>query len=119
ALYAEEFIAGVWKEGSTLTKEKCPQFPADVLLHVRNRFYSHIDEEGALARASGLPIQLDQPNAPPTRKLILENMKWLFDTKIKPLTEQHLKDLFLCNACENNPKFYGFEGVVQHYAAKH
>lgn len=119
ALYAEEFIAGVWKEGSTLTKEKCPQFAADVLLHVRNRFYSHIDEEDALARASGLPIQLDQPNAPPTRKLILENMKWLFDTKIKPLTEQHQKDLFLCNACENNPKFYGFEGVVQHYAAKH
>ncbi|KAL1965320.1 hypothetical protein VTN77DRAFT_5922 [Rasamsonia byssochlamydoides] len=119
ALYAEELINESWGGGSALTKEKCPKFAADVLMHVRNKFYSHIEEEDALARASGVPIKVDPPNAPPTRKLVLENMKWVFDTKIKPLTEQFQKELFLCNGCENNTKLYGFEGVVQHYAAKH
>jgi len=71
-----------------------------------------------MAIAAGKPTVQDAPNAPPKRKIILENMKWVFDTKIKPLTEQYQKELFLCNGCENN-KFYGFEGVVQHYAAKH
>jgi hypothetical protein len=49
--------------------------------------------------------------------LVLENMKWVFDTKIKPLTDS--KELFLCNGCEYNPRFYSFESVLQHYAAKH
>jgi len=119
ALYADEIINEGWRGGSALNKEKCPKFAADVLMYVRNKFYAHIEEEDALARASGKPIPVDPPNAPPTRKLILENMKWVFDTKIKPLTEQFQKELFLCNGCENNSKFYGFEGVVQHYAAKH
>jgi hypothetical protein len=118
ALYAEEFINESWDGGTILTKEKCPKFAADVLMHVRNKFYSHI-EEGALARVAGASIKVNPPNAAPARKLILENMKWVFDTKIKPLTEQFQKELFLCNGCENNSKFYGFEGVVQHYAAKH
>ncbi|KAL2005251.1 hypothetical protein VTN00DRAFT_2461 [Thermoascus crustaceus] len=119
ALYADEIINEGWRGGSAVNKEKSPKFAADVLMYVRNKFYAHIEEEDALARASGKPIPVDPPNAPPTRKLILENMKWVFDTKIKPLTEQFQKELFLCNGCENNSKFYGFEGVVQHYAAKH
>ena len=119
ALYADEIINETWRGGAALTKDKCPKFAADVLMYVRNKFYSHIEEEDALARASGKPIEVDSPNAPPTRKLILENMRSIFDTKIKPLTEQFQKELFLCGACESNSKFYGFEGVVQHYAAKH
>lgn len=119
ALYADEIINENWRGGAAVTKDKCPKFAADVLMYVRNKFYSHIEDEDALARNSGKPIKVDPPNAPPTRKLILENMRWIFDTKIKPLTEQFQKELFLCNACENHSKFYGFEGVVQHYAAKH
>jgi hypothetical protein len=46
-------------------------------------------------------------------------MKWVFDTKVKPNTEPYRKELFLCNACEYPSKYYGFEGVIQHYAAKH
>ncbi|KAL1850788.1 hypothetical protein Plec18170_006622 [Paecilomyces lecythidis] len=119
AMYADEIINEGWRGGSAVTKDKSPKFAADVLMYVRKKFYEHIEEEDAIARASGKPVELDPPNAPPRRKLILENMKWIFDTKVKPFTEQFQKELFICNGCESNYKFYGFEGVIQHYAAKH
>ncbi|PGH13150.1 hypothetical protein AJ79_03857 [Helicocarpus griseus UAMH5409] len=121
ALYADEIIREGWRGGDAVTKEKSPKFAADVLIYVKDRFYRDLAQEDALARNTGKPIPEDPPGAPPTRKLILENMKFIFDTKIKPLTEQFQKELFLCNGngCENNTKFYGFEGVIQHYAAKH
>ncbi|EEP76598.1 predicted protein [Uncinocarpus reesii 1704] len=119
ATYADEIIREGWRDGDGVTKDKCPKFAADVLMYVRNKFYSDLVKEDALARSLGNAIEEDRPGAPPKRKLILENMKWIFDQKIKPLTDPHQKELFLCNGCENNSKYYGFEGVVQHYAAKH
>lgn len=116
---ADEIIAEKWSNGDSITKDTSPKFAADVLMFVRERFYADIAREDEETRISGQPVKVDQPNEPPTRKLILENMKWLFDTKIKALTENFQKELFLCNGCEGNFKFYGFEGVVQHYAAKH
>ncbi len=71
------------------------------------------------SRAAGNEPLFEAPNGPFTRKLTLENMKWLFDVKVKPLTEPYMKELFYCRSCEANNKLYGFEGVVQHYAAKH
>ncbi|EEA22280.1 conserved hypothetical protein [Talaromyces marneffei ATCC 18224] len=118
-LYADEIIKKNWNKGTNLTKDQCAQFAAEVLMHVRARFYAHVEEEDAIARASGVAVKSDSIDAPPTRKLILENMKWVFDNKIKLLTQQLVKELFLCNGCENNSRYYGFEGVVQHYAAKH
>ncbi|KAH8689214.1 hypothetical protein BGW36DRAFT_78931 [Talaromyces proteolyticus] len=119
SLFAEDFINENWQGGSLLTKDKCAQFAADVLMHVRNKFCSRVQQEDAVAQASGVPVQADSSSLLPARKLILENMKWVFDNKIKPLTEKHQKELFLCNGCDNNLRFYGFEGVIQHYAAKH
>lgn len=118
-LYADEIIEKNWNGGTKLAKDKCAQFAAEVLMHVRTRFYTHIEEEDAIARAAGVAVKSDSADAPPTRKLILENMKWIFDNKIKPLTQEYVKEMFLCNGCENNSRYYGFEGVVQHYAAKH
>lgn len=119
AVHADDIIREGWREGDAVTKEKSPKFAADVLMYVRDRFYSDLEQDDADARAAGKPIEEDPPDGPPKRKLILENMKFIFDTKIKPLTEKYQKELFLCNGCDNNSKFYGFEGVVQHYAAKH
>ncbi|KAI1941839.1 hypothetical protein LOZ58_002559 [Ophidiomyces ophidiicola] len=119
ATYADQIIREGWRDGEGVTKDKCPKFAADVLMYVRDKFYNNITKEDANSRGLGKPIEEDKPGAPPTRKLILENMKWIFDQKIKPLTDPHQKELFLCNGCENNSKYYGFEGVVQHYAAKH
>ena len=116
---ATEIIETRWAGGRAVTKESSPKFAADVLLDVRHRFYATLAQEDDAALAAGESIKTDQPNGPPTRRLILENMKWLFDTKIKPLTDHFQRELFLCNGCDGNFKFYGFEGVIQHYAAKH
>ncbi|KAI9838695.1 MAG: hypothetical protein M1819_005009 [Sarea resinae] len=118
-LFADEIIRDKWAEGKAITYDSSPKFAAEVLLHVRHRFYEEIAAEDAATRAAGKEVPQDPIDGPPTRRLILENMKWVFDAKIKPLTEKFRKELFLCNGCENNFKFYGFEGVVQHYAAKH
>ncbi|QSZ32752.1 hypothetical protein DSL72_002331 [Monilinia vaccinii-corymbosi] len=117
--YADETIRDGWNGGDKATKETSPRFAADVLIYVRKRFYAEIAKEDAALRATGQEPPSDPPMGPYTRKLTLENMKWVFDTKIKPHTEQYSKELFLCNSCENNFKYYGFEGVIQHFAAKH
>lgn len=117
--FADEIIRDGWASGTKVTDNNSPQFAAEVLVYVRKRFYAEIAKDDAAARAAGQEPKADPPNGPYTQKLILENMKWVFDTRIKPHTEQYRKELFLCNGCENNPKFYGFEGVIQHYAAKH
>ena len=119
ATYADEIIYKAWAGGSSVTKDTCAKFAADVLLYSRQRFCDDLFEEDKLNRVANDSISTDSLNGTPVRKLILENMKWLFDNKIKNFTEQFQKELFLCNGCEGNFKFYGFEGVIQHYAAKH
>ncbi|KAI2463670.1 hypothetical protein F4781DRAFT_110431 [Annulohypoxylon bovei var. microspora] len=117
--YADEIIRGSWDDGRKVDTENSPQFAVEVLLHVRGRFYAEVAKESTEARAAGQVLVEDPPEGPFTQKLTLENMKWLFDVKIKTLTESHRKDLFFCNGCDVNFKAFGFEGVIQHYAAKH
>ncbi|OTB01500.1 hypothetical protein M426DRAFT_14385 [Hypoxylon sp. CI-4A] len=117
--YADEIIQDSWSDGQKITTDNSPRFAAEVLLHVRKRFYLKITQESAAARTAGREPVTDPPEGPFTQKLTLENMKWIFDVKIKPYTESHRKDLFFCNGCEVNVKAFGFEGVIQHYAAKH
>ncbi|KPM40002.1 hypothetical protein AK830_g6551 [Neonectria ditissima] len=117
--FADEIIRDGWGEGDKVKKKNCQQFAAEVLLYVRKRFYAEVAKDTAAALAVGLQPTLDPPEGPWTQKLTLENMKWVFDFKIKPHTEAYRKELFLCNSCVGNPKYYGFEGVIQHYAAKH
>lgn len=118
-IYADEIIQAQWRGGDAVTKELCPKFAADVLIYVRERFYHVQRHEDAIMVAAGRAPRQDLPNAAPTRMLILENMKSVFDAKIKPLTEHYQKEIFLCNGCDTTAKWYGFEGVVQHFAAKH
>lgn len=117
--YADTFVREQWQNGDAVTKASCAQFAADMLLHVRHRFYNALAQEDARMRAMGIPIPTDSPHAAPTRRLTLENMRWVYERKIKPLTEHFQKELFLCNACDNHSKYYTLDSVVQHYAAKH
>ncbi|TLS22720.1 uncharacterized protein PpBr36_05943 [Pyricularia pennisetigena] len=117
--YADEFIEKNWDDGDKVSKDMCGEFAASVLLHVRKQFYADVAKDAAAARALGKEPTVDPPKGPFTQKLTLENMKWIFDVKIRPHTESLRKELFLCNGCDANFKYYGFEGVVQHYAAKH
>ena len=108
----------------SVNKESSLRFAPEVLVQIRKKFY---DENPYTLQDPNHHIMLD-PSTPqgvvtletPTgKRLLLENMKYVFDTKIKPITDHARKELFLCSGCENNPKLYGFEGVIQHYAAKH
>ncbi|KAF2754150.1 hypothetical protein EJ05DRAFT_504260 [Pseudovirgaria hyperparasitica] len=110
--FADEILKQ-WDFGSKVTRETAPQFAANVILHVRNRFVEESEEPHTASETESNDTNLSR------RKLILENMKWVFDHKVKHITDKFRKELFLCNGCEGNYKHYGFEGVIQHYAAKH
>ncbi|KAG8675438.1 hypothetical protein FPOAC1_001417 [Fusarium poae] len=119
--YADEIIES-WNNGAKIKRKICPQFAADILLHVRKRFYAEVAKDRAALVAAGKRPIVEPPEGPWTQKLTLENMKWVFDVKVKPRTESLRKELFLCNGCPGGTgmlKFFGFEGVLQHYAAKH
>lgn len=120
-VYADEVI-NHWV--GSVTKETAPHFAADVLYHCRRRFYDenpysaddphHITPLDTTTRVGQATLEV-----PTTRRLTLENMKFVFDNRIRPSIDQFGKELFLCSGCEYNPRFYAFEGVIQHYAAKH
>ncbi|KAF2847672.1 hypothetical protein T440DRAFT_501055 [Plenodomus tracheiphilus IPT5] len=116
---ADDFIKQDWDHGIAVTYENSPKFAADLLIHLRRTYYAQNiteDEPTSDAHGNGLTNKTDT-----TPKLVLDNLKWAYDNKIKPITEQFRKDIFLCygNGCESNTRFYGFEGVIQHYGAKH
>lgn len=117
--YADEIIRDGWNGGEKVSPDSCSRFAAEVLIYVRKRFYAELAKDEAAVRATGREPEMDPTNGPYTRRLTLENMKWVFDTKVKPHTENYRKEIFLCNACDYASKYYGFEGVIQHYAAKH
>jgi hypothetical protein len=117
--HADDITRDIWDKGRKVTKATAAKFAADVLLYVRQHFYEDIAKDAMTARQAGQEPRSDPPQGPFTQKLTLENMKWIFDTKVKPHTEQYGKDIFYCNACPGNFKPFGFEGVIQHYAAKH
>lgn len=120
-VYADEIISH-WV--GSITEQTAPRFAVDVLSYCRRRFYEenpysaddahHVNPVNTTTRTGQATLEV-----PTTRRLTLENMKFVFDSKIRPSTDQFKRDLFLCNGCEYNARFYAFEGVIQHYAAKH
>lgn len=117
---ADDFINQDWDHGRAVTYDNSPKFAVDLLVHVRRTFYVGFSkEEGATLPQQEADSEEGVESHGP--KLVLENMKWVYDNKVKPLTEQYRKELFLCNGsgCEGNFRFYGFEGVIQHFGAKH
>ncbi|EWC44916.1 hypothetical protein DRE_00975 [Drechslerella stenobrocha 248] len=126
-----------------VTFETAPAFAASVLTAVRTRYYeqggvqetSPVSDSTPASSSSSAPSSTTMASAKP-RPLVLENMKFLFDNKIKALTDPCRRELFFCRACKEiagspalsaavgvtippPPKLYGFEGVIQHFAAKH
>lgn len=118
AVIADDFIEQDWDHGKPITYENSPKFAADLLVYVRRKFYEAVAVTEPAHREPGDDATNAADN--PTN-LVLESMKWLYDTKIRPLTEPFRKDLYLCNGspCDSSFKYYGFEGIIQHYGAKH
>ncbi|KAF6840131.1 hypothetical protein CPLU01_01446 [Colletotrichum plurivorum] len=83
AKYANEMIRHCWNKGRKVNKENSPRFAADVLLSVRTRFYAGVKKDRASAVAAGQEPSVDHLEGPFTQKPTLENIKWVFDMKIK------------------------------------
>ena len=113
---ADDFINRDWDHGKALTYDNSPKFAADLLIYVRRTYYEETNRSvAALQPSQDIELSDRRP------LLVLENMKWVYDNKLKPLTEQYRRELFLChgNDCEQATRPFGFEGVIQHYGAKH
>ncbi|KHN98544.1 F-box domain containing protein [Metarhizium album ARSEF 1941] len=117
---ADEIIRNEWSwSGSTVTRKNAPKFAADVLLYVREEFYAKIAKDVRTAQGAGKNVVIKPAEQTWTQKLTLENMRWIFDAKIRPRTDPVRKDVFLCNGCDGVAKFYKFNGLLYHYASKH
>ncbi|KAF3933902.1 hypothetical protein ABW19_dt0204634 [Dactylella cylindrospora] len=122
--------------------ETSPAFAASILASVRTRYYERGGVQEASSASDNTPASSNstsssskppkpQDSRPKVRQLVLENMKYVFDNKIKPVTDPFRRELFYCRACKDlaanptagtiitHPRLYGFEGVIQHFAAKH
>jgi hypothetical protein len=109
---ADEFIREKWKNCSFLTHDNSPEFAVDVLLYARNTFV-------ARRKPANLPPDRYAEESDPWF-VGLENMRWLFDKKIKPkLNDKYMREPFHCSECKSAGRTYGFEGLIQHYGAKH
>ncbi len=117
--YADQFIHSKWADGKAVGKNQCAKFAAEVLVHVREQFSGDASPErtGPQDPEQGAPSNGAAQES--SEKLVLEDMKYVFDQKVKPFTDHLRKELFLCASCESNHKYYGFEGIIQHYGAKH
>ena len=111
--YADELINNIWAGGQSVDNTSAPRFAAELLVHVRKRFASDLHRE-LEAESAGTTLDWDPL---PIRKLVLDDMKWVFDNKVRPHVER--QDLFRCAVCDESNHLKGFEAVVQHYGAKH
>ncbi|KAK5127081.1 hypothetical protein LTR85_008441 [Meristemomyces frigidus] len=120
--YADELINGQWHGGQGLDRDAAPSFAIQVLLHVRKRYLED--------KRAGLLPEYDQTAKSGSSKqgtpspdpfLSLDNMKWVYDNKVRTYTDQYRRELFICAGCaeERKPKWFAFEGLIQHYGAKH
>lgn len=122
--YADETIQASWQGGQILNRDNAPSFAIQVILHVRKRYLE--DKRGgqlpdfAITSKDGRKDS-EQGTPQPEPFLSLDNMKWVYDNKVRTATDAHRKELFICAGCveERKPKWFAFEGLIQHYGAKH
>lgn len=91
---------------STVCAGNCRTFAADIVVETRAGFLNTYKKE--------------YPYADEDKLLSLDTMKWVVENKIVPRVPTKMnKALFRCSECEDTSKWYGFDSVVQHFAAKH
>jgi hypothetical protein len=121
--YASDHINGRWLQGRALDRDSAPLFAVDVLLHVRQRYIADREAGNLSSVIEGAPkYQLAKQSTPPLEPFLsLDNMKWVFDNKVRSYTDPFRRELFICAGCaeDRKPKWFAFEGLIQHYGAKH
>jgi hypothetical protein len=121
--YASDRINGRWLQGRALDRDSAPLFAVDVLLHVRQCYIADRDAGNLSSVIEGAPkFHLAKQSTPPLEPFLsLDNMKWVFDNKVRSYTDPFRRELFICAGCaeDRKPKWFAFEGLIQHYGAKH
>ena len=117
--YADDFINNHWR-GGQLDKTNSPVFAVKAIEFVDRRYREDM-LAGLLPPPEQPPRRTKEGTPIPEPFLSLHNMKWLYDNKIRPRTDVHGRELFLCSGCTDSkqPKWLAFEGLIQHYGAKH
>ncbi|KAH9826703.1 F-box domain containing protein [Teratosphaeria destructans] len=119
--YAEDYITIHWSGGQNLDGNSAPLFAVGALQHVWDRYLEDKQADNLPVHGQIANLSLDQGSPAPEPFLSLDNMKWVFDNKIRGLVGPHYQHLFICANCEEerNPKWFAFESLIQHYGAKH
>ncbi|KAK3722206.1 hypothetical protein LTR37_002639 [Vermiconidia calcicola] len=119
--YADEHIQLEWNGARDLDKDNSPTFAVSTMNWVHRRYLQ--DMQAGIVPNSGHPAKASSKKGTPVPEpfLSLDNMKWVYDNKIRPLTDKHRRELFICSGCpeERKPKWFAFEGLIQHFGAKH
>lgn len=118
---ADAIIRDRWAGGADVSQSTCFKFVADVLVKVRESLSAQSksgfwDWNTESPHADG---DSPGPYSSYDQKPTLADMKWLYNEKVKPLTEGFPKELFFCSTCPGQTRLYELEGVIQHFAAKH
>lgn len=122
--YVEEYVNTAWNGNPVLDSSTTPVFAANAILHVYKR-YTEEDAAGLTPKPDLVAINARrrQDNQLESPFLSLDNMKWLFENKIRAYLDPTCSSIFLCAEClEESPKlekWFAFEGLIQHFGAKH
>ncbi|GAB1741409.1 hypothetical protein NU219Hw_g6642t1 [Hortaea werneckii] len=130
AEYADGLIQSSWNGGEGLNRDSVTSLAIQIVLHVRKRYLEdkragQLPDFSLGSKDASKSSKYGTPQPHPVPFLSLDNMKWVHDNKIRPLTDPHRKELFICAGCAadnsavGKPKWFAFEGLIQHYGAKH
>ena len=115
SLIVDDYIRSQWRGGhDTVTFANAPQFAASVLTHALQSYSKQRIPAVSTPSAVSSITKLVEGSWP---RIKLEDIKWICDFKLRPITSKVRKELYLCSSCEG--KFYAFDPLIQHYAAKH
>ena len=119
--YADNFINGQWHGGKVLDRENTPIFTANALQYIWKTYVRDQEAIPEVEDKHTTESRYQSRTPAPDVFLSLDNMKWVYDSRIKPLADVHRREHFLCAECTDvaNPKWFGFESLMQHYGAKH
>ncbi|KAK4560646.1 hypothetical protein LTR86_005224 [Recurvomyces mirabilis] len=124
AEYADEIVGTDLQNQPVTSGDEASELVIKVLTHAKTRY----DEDKAAANLPS-PVSLthrrismsteDRPYRQPF--LSLDNMKWLYENKVRGRLGHQYSEPFMCADCPNDwqSKLLGFESLIQHFGAKH
>lgn len=102
-----------------INKDTAPEFAANILRYCRKEFFENTLHE-VKSEPEDVEITLEDTICKAReKKLTVQDMRLVHDTVILPLIAPHRVNVFLCNGCSHNPRWWPFESLVQHFCSKH